>query len=71
MGRMAGKQVTVLNGDGCNTNILSIDLVRLNWQLLKIRNKATTILHFDNITSQKSDMSVLNAAINLGSHVYE
>lgn len=68
---MAAKQVTVLNDDGCNTKLLPDDFVRRNRHLLTAVKKETTSHHSEKNKSQKSDMIVLNAEINLGSHFYE
>lgn len=69
-GMMAGKQVTVLKDDGCNTNILSTDFVRRNRHLLQTAKRNTVIKHSDKETTQRSNIVVLNATLNIDSHLY-
>lgn len=60
----------VLKDDGCNTNVLSSEFVRLNRGLLDVRPANVTIAHSDRDATEKAHEMVFGTTIQIGNHRY-
>lgn len=69
-GTICGKHVSILKDDGCNTNVISKDLVRLNKDLFEVRPVNTDVSHSNLDDVDRATGVLKDVEINIEGYLY-
>lgn len=65
---ISGRQGKILKDDGCNTNIVSTDIVKCNWRYFKTMDPKLSIKHSNENSSEITNGLVVDATIQIDEH---
>lgn len=67
---LVGQQVSILNDDGCNTNVISSDFLNKNRLILKVEEISANVNHSSNEVAEEGNEMVIDAEVEIGTHKY-